>query len=67
MRVKVTKCKKSPAPFTAEQAVEKIPENEFIKIIDNLHYLLHNCIVRNTRMKMFPDLKISEYKDKFNT
>lgn len=65
MVVKVVKHKKTPAPVVTEQAVGKIPEDEFIRIIDNLHYLVHNRMVKNAKIKMFPDLKISQYRDKF--
>ena len=66
MRVKVINRKKTSALVMKEQTIEKISEDEFIRIIDNIHHLVHKRIVQNAKIKMFPDLKISEYRDKFN-
>lgn len=68
MKVKVTKHKKLPAQIVTEQVSieEKIPENDFIKIIDALYHLVHNQIVRNAKIKMYPNLTINQYKEKFN-
>ena len=67
MKVKVTKHKKSPAQIVTEQvSIEKIPENDFIKIIDALHQLVHNPVVRNAKAKVYPNLTINQYKEKFD-
>ena len=33
-----------------EQTIEKISEDEFIRIIDDIHHLVHRRIVRNAKI-----------------
>lgn len=105
MKVKLRKCKNSPAPFKMGQVLvassglnlysaiqetikknepfltnelsksthhlkdvrpERIPERAFIDMIDKIYNKVHNPLVKNSQMKYFPDLKISEYINFFD-
>ena len=45
--------------------MDKIPEPEFIKMIDRIHYAVHNPKVINAKIKRYPDVKISELAKRF--
>ena len=45
---------------------DRMPETAFVDIIDQIYNKVHNPLVKNSSMRYFPDLKISEYVKYFN-
>ncbi len=48
------------------QAESEISETEFTRIIDGIYNYIHHKTLKNGPIKMYPDLKISEYKKMLN-
>lgn len=45
---------------------DRIPETAFVDMIDKIYNKVHTPLVKNSSMRYFPDLKISEYVKYFN-
>ena len=48
------------------KAESEISETEFTRIIDGIYNYIHHKTLKNGPIKMYPDLKISEYKKMLN-
>ena len=50
---------------STKQASKRIPEADFISIINELYDMVHHPIVANAKAKTYPNLTILEYADFF--
>ncbi len=46
-------------------STESIPDYRFVEIADRLHHEAHRPIVRNAKIKLYPNLTLKEYAEIF--
>ena len=73
MKVKVKKIKNIPTPVREQEYTcikngkeNRISEQRFAEIIKGIYNIVFYPAVPGAKKRMFPDLKISEYAERFN-